>query len=209
MTLDHLHKHIESVFGVLPSRLVFVDADGDLVTVSSLEDLHFAHANKAGHELLLHATFAEAVPSAPAHQKPAPTGCVAQARARVPPHPPFFLTPPPARSHPPHHHDHAHGGHPERSHSPENHHRHEDHGHAAEGGAPPHPCRDESPPCHPHWAAGKGGRCPVPLWARTLMVKAAGHAARHHWGAHAEAWRNHCGVWRQQGQWGRGCKREW
>jgi hypothetical protein len=76
VTLEGLHKHASEAFHAALEKLSFTDADGDVVTITTVEDILFAHANAVGKELLLHAVFsAAAAPSA---------GCVS------PPPPPCF-----------------------------------------------------------------------------------------------------------------------
>ena len=65
MTLEALHNHASKAFGNAVEKVTFTDADGDTVTITTAEDLVFAHANAVGRELLLHAVFAAAAaPSA-------------------------------------------------------------------------------------------------------------------------------------------------
>jgi hypothetical protein len=53
--------HAAAAFGAPLEKLTFVDADGDIVTISTLDDLASAAATATGRELLLHGVFAAAV----------------------------------------------------------------------------------------------------------------------------------------------------
>jgi hypothetical protein len=208
MTLEMLHKHAAAAFGAPLEKLTFVDADGDIVTISTLDDLAYAAANATGRELLLHGVFAAAVAAAAAAAHPsahAAPVCVPHppppvfrapaAPTRSSPHESLPPPPPPCSSEAHPHHPHHHPRHDgdacgrERSHSP---------AHASRE------CHGKSRPqwhAAAAWAQGAhGGHCPAPLWARALWThlreQRHHHRAGHHWGGHHEAWRHAAHAWR-------------